>query len=539
PTAAQVVALAIEREVTSREGGSLFEAAGAYDWRAAIEAATSFEDIAAVFGRVFGGPAELIRHKPFESLNQVQQQAIRDEVERQKAAVTVIRDKDGRLLSPNGKVSKLGEEQYRTVRTPWFKEWAGDWETLAKQKAIDDFIDWSSTQQDPRQEYVLRDASEAEIREVLKQDGPDLTGMKHILSAQWIKHALGTHGTVDEGDLNDGKQRQLTVNDIKRIPEILDSYDGLTVQVKGYNKTSIIYSKLLPDGAIEYVERVLESSQKHKPRLVTRTAWVKTLAGVKSSLPRVYTPERDDTLPFSKGRVNPDSVTKVVDPETGEPMVVYHGTDAVIAEFGTGKAGENGIASGLGSFFTDNPDYASEYAEKLGGNVIPVMLSLKNPLMVHDYDGIDKVDRTAFDYEAISKYGKALEELENSEDKSDHEKTNDIYSMFGSQSGADYFSVKNAQVRKTLVNMGYDGVILKGDRQVKDDDDLVFVSFFPNQIKSAIGNIGTFSANKGSIAESALMMAEDAPVFEAAGGFDWRKAVADAVSFEDIKAVFE
>ena len=52
PTAAQVVALAIEREVNSREGGSLFEVA--YDWRTAIEAATSFEDIAAVFAKVFG-----------------------------------------------------------------------------------------------------------------------------------------------------------------------------------------------------------------------------------------------------------------------------------------------------------------------------------------------------------------------------------------------------------------------------------------------------------------------------------------------------
>lgn len=90
----------------------------------------------------------------------------------------------------------------------------------------------------------------------------------------------------------------------------------------------------------------------------------------------------------------------------GEPLVVYHGTDADIAEFATEKEGENGMGAGLGSFFTDNADYASEYAEKLGGNVIPVILSLKNPLMINEYYGIDAISRIAFDFESNAKYGK-------------------------------------------------------------------------------------------------------------------------------------
>lgn len=32
-------------------------------------------------------------------------------------------------------------------------------------------------------------------------------------------------------------------------------------------------------------------------------------------------------------RVNPDSVSKVVDPQTGEPLVMYHGTDANFSIF--------------------------------------------------------------------------------------------------------------------------------------------------------------------------------------------------------------
>ena len=41
---------------------------------------------------------------------------------------TAKRNKEGKLLAPNGKVSKLTERQYVQVRTKAFKEWFGDWE---------------------------------------------------------------------------------------------------------------------------------------------------------------------------------------------------------------------------------------------------------------------------------------------------------------------------------------------------------------------------------------------------------------------------
>lgn len=41
---------------------------------------------------------------------------------------TAKRNKEGKLLAPNGKVSKLTERQYVLVRTKAFKEWFGDWE---------------------------------------------------------------------------------------------------------------------------------------------------------------------------------------------------------------------------------------------------------------------------------------------------------------------------------------------------------------------------------------------------------------------------
>jgi hypothetical protein len=150
------------------------------------------------------------------------------------------------------------------------------------------------------------------------------------LAAQFIKHAY-KHSSKFENKLHPG-QRPLSIDDLKRIASVLDRYQELTVQPHGHNKTSVIYGRHFQDGKVEYVERVIETSEKHKPRLSTRTAWVKTETGVKSSPTRVYTPDRDDNLPFKDGRVNPDLVSKAVD-ENGEPMLVYHATRNNITTF--------------------------------------------------------------------------------------------------------------------------------------------------------------------------------------------------------------
>ena len=44
-----------------------------------------------------------------------------------KLEVQLVKDKNGNLLAPNGKISNLNEEQWKLVRTPEFKAWFGDW----------------------------------------------------------------------------------------------------------------------------------------------------------------------------------------------------------------------------------------------------------------------------------------------------------------------------------------------------------------------------------------------------------------------------
>jgi hypothetical protein len=150
--------------------------------------------------------------------------------------------------------------------------------------------------------------------------------------------------------------------------------------------------------------------------------------------------------------------SKVVDGQ-GKPLVVYHGTAGDFDVFDASRSGENYRSTGgqVGFFFTSNPGTASVYAEKPAGafldpsepgaaefgdgtaNIMPVYLSLQNPIIVNTKDGADK----HFDYNRSRLYERA---------------------------------------RKA----GADGIIINGSNRS------IFVALDPTQIKSAIGNQGAF-----------------------------------------------
>jgi hypothetical protein len=80
-------------------------------------------------------------------------------------------------------------------------------------------------------------------------------------------------------------------------------------------------------------------------------------------------------------------VSKVTDPETGEPMVMYHGTHSDFTKFLKKYGGRSGSDDGkLGFFFTDNREVATDYAGRSlkdgtplpSGRVMEVFLSAKS-----------------------------------------------------------------------------------------------------------------------------------------------------------------
>jgi hypothetical protein len=140
--------------------------------------------------------------------------------------------------------------------------------------------------------------------------------------------------------------------------------------------------------------------------------------------------------------------------ESGKPLVVYHGTTGDFNAFNPMHAGSNTLAfSGKAGFwFTSSDKHASDFAsEKAGGNVMPVYLSMQNPLVVSNVN--DEKGRMA--------------------------------------------AIDQAKKEKR------DGVIFKNSEDTskvntRNTSDL-YLAFNPEQVKSAVGNNGNFDPNTPNV----------------------------------------
>ena len=142
------------------------------------------------------------------------------------------------------------------------------------------------------------------------------------------------------------------------------------------------------------------------------------------------------TIP--QGEANSQAVSKVVD-ENGEPLVVYHGSDAQFDVFDKTKGRANMDIQGM--FFSPWKIDAQGY----GGHVRAFFLNIKNP--ANEGQG----------YKALNRYV-----------------------------GQNYAGIK---AREDLASHGYDGV---------NNGDEEFIAFEPTQIKS-VDNNGNFSADDPNI----------------------------------------
>lgn len=143
---------------------------------------------------------------------------------------------------------------------------------------------------------------------------------------------------------------------------------------------------------------------------------------------------------------------------SGTPLIAYHGTKADFSAFsdkhiGDGADTMNNMGDfGEGFYFTRNAADASGYAGKdEGANVMPVFLSIKNPIdarQLMDIDGVDGMMQDPYPGESL---------------------------------------------RNLLEPMGYDGIVINEGEEL--------VAFRPTQIKSALGNSGDFDQSQASIIE--------------------------------------
>lgn len=162
----------------------------------------------------------------------------------------------------------------------------------------------------------------------------------------------------------------------------------------------------------------------------------------------------------------------------GNPLVVYHGTNADFSQFKHESIGSSFDSGKLGEgfYFSADPSLAGSYAnlakaktKEDAANIMPVHLSLKNPFEINAKDGL---------WSALAEKSKALG-VEQSPTLDENKTPNPEWS---------------AAFKKALENEGHDGVVL----HFSDGRD-EYVAFDPEQIKSAIGNKGTFDPNSPNI----------------------------------------
>ena len=161
--------------------------------------------------------------------------------------------------------------------------------------------------------------------------------------------------------------------------------------------------------------------------------------------------------------------------------LLYHGTNKNIRKFSNkmiGRQSGNRGFFGSGFYLSGDPEVANSYADTSGGNVMPLHVNLNNPLFIHDN----------LSHEAADALNNALEvDAFQPGTKKEHVRNGLSMTMTENPDLAD-------MMKDNLINQGYDGVVYGNNREV--------VAFHPHQIKSAIGNRGTYSATNSDITKS-------------------------------------
>lgn len=399
----------------------------------------------------------------------------------------------GWLKAPNGKPSKLNERQWVLARTPNYKKWFGDWELAS-----------AILQRDARTFAQARDqAKEFQGKPIKNRDsGIEATVSRNSLDKMLSSKAVGKSESpaihaLAVANLDTLFERAVlgwSKPDTENDPNIVAIHrlfapamvDGTPMLAKMTVKETAQANRANP---LYTVEAVSFDAIKNPA-----ATWVGEIADADGIDPRtIRSAGLIQSMAQSIQNFKSKSVSQMVD-ASGEPLIAYHGTGADISGFddqGKSTQGE-GLGTGLGHFFTNSPEYASDYAKMAQGNVIPSWLAIKQPLVIPDREGMSAAFRIASDAYGQQHYGKTLYELENSEDDADYRTVKAFYDQHLGATDEGYFGRKNRFVRQQLQAMGYDGIVFKNDRQLSAEGGEVLVAFTAPQVKSAIGNAGTF-----------------------------------------------
>ena len=359
--------------------------------------------------------------------------------------------KRGWMKAPNGNPTNLTERQWVQVRTPAFKEWFGDWETAAKAKTWYDIVSASEILSlKPLDVAVFNSpADKAAMQKLFKTWGvvtnvndkrmvefPALAAGKMV----YARNFAGAFKTLFES-----ARRAWSEPDDGRHPNIRAIHHYV-------NRLSSVDGEYF----IHFTVREDNSGGNVHAATVSSVNVYKRSGNTDGVIDRGEAADRNGRKPFVDNKlayflsgVNAENekCSKVVD-ENGEPMVVWHATDADFSVFDKARLGEytdenatEDAARQLArtGFWFNEKDLHNRTVQRKG---MAVFLDIRN------------LYETSFD---------------------------EMWSELSGRSAAEYVD--------SLKTQGYDGIVLE-DTEFGGKS---FVAFEPNQIKSATDNNGDFS----------------------------------------------
>ena len=249
-----------------------------------------------------------------------------DNVGRNREGIKLSGD-NKKLLAPNGKPSNLNAMQWAQVRTEAFKKWFGDWETVARQIHLREFINKALADKQWQERTVIAEGDNADPSGKLS----DVFGFKvtkQVSAPDDIRKTDKRHG---EGNERKHDQIGLTVDDYIKAIEILRNPESYKKTISNNGKPSAEFGRKFIDGTIVVAE--VETAE--DGTVAIKSVWKKTPGRIHAD-GTIYpnrtsenTAEVLNSISSNELIVKPDTVSKVID-ENGDPLVVYHGTDANI-----------------------------------------------------------------------------------------------------------------------------------------------------------------------------------------------------------------
>jgi len=372
------------------------------------------------------------------------------EIEEEIKSIIVRATKAGTLgKAPNGEKSNLNDRQWAMVRTKAFKEWFGDWEIESYNSEMNRRL---SDYQHGKlaKEYIFRIGKPSSILKAAGVPDNEITIFQNVITKASSKHGIKASDLVD---IARNIQAPLAVFDSATVP----GAKVVLTEIKKGDRHIIAAMHLVKLRGSLAVNDIKSIHARPEGQIYD---WIDK--GLLRSLDK----EKGQWLLEREGRAirpmtstptfenliyhDSDSVkpSSVVD-ENGEPLVVYHGSFNDFYAFDLGFAEEEGF------FFTPDKSYAKEY----GHNIMRVFLAIKSPYEVTPAHWLNDFNES----------------------------------------------------REELLTKGYDGIKIKGTGKTGDFKDDIYVAFSPTQIKSATGNVGTFSNDNPDIRYS---LADDRETIE-------------------------